>query len=80
MLRQKAMKRSVLMSLLWDVVKCLMLVWHKGNNTLLPEQKLYEALTVCVKLKAMEQTGKDNEGRHFLLSVVSRVKIMGYWN
>jgi hypothetical protein len=29
-----------------------MLVWHKGNNTLLPEQKLYEALTVCVKLKA----------------------------
>jgi hypothetical protein len=33
-----------------------------------------------VKLKAMEQTGKDNDSRHFLLSVVSRVKIICYWN
>jgi hypothetical protein len=57
-----------------------MLVCQKGNNTLLVEQKLYGALTDSVKLKAMEQTGKDNDGRHFLLSVVSRVKIICYWN
>jgi hypothetical protein len=57
-----------------------MLVCQKGNNTLLVEQKLYGALTDSAKLKAMEQTGKDNDGRHFLLSVVSRVKIICYWN
>jgi hypothetical protein len=47
-----------------------MLVCQKGNNTLLPEQKLYEALTCSVKLKVMEQTAKDNDGRQFLLLVV----------
>jgi hypothetical protein len=57
-----------------------MLVCQKGNNTLLLEQKLYGALTHSVKLKAMEQTGKYNDGRHFLLSVVSRVTVLCYWN
>jgi hypothetical protein len=57
-----------------------MLVCQKETKKLLLEQKLYEALTRSVKLKEMGANRKDNYGRHFLLSVVSRVKIMCYWN
>jgi hypothetical protein len=43
------------------------------KNRLLPEQKLYEAPTESVKLKTAEQ-GKDDEDRHFPLSLVSELR------
>jgi hypothetical protein len=49
-----------------------MLVCQKGNNTLLLEQKIYGALTRSVKLKAMEETEQNNDGRPFC--AVSSVK------
>jgi hypothetical protein len=45
----------------------------RKQNRLLPEQKLYVALTESVKLKMGEQA-KDDEDRHFLLSLVSELR------